>query len=95
MYFGGNSVNKKTLKDLNDMKEVSVPQFGSQYDYFFAILEDYYIAKLCGDEQIKGELSHWNEEAQIEIVNILADNIEARGLMDFDRSDILALLSLD
>lgn len=37
--------NKKTLKYLNDMKNSKMPPFDSQYEFFFATLEDYYIAK--------------------------------------------------
>lgn len=83
--------NKKTLKDLNDMKNNKMSQFGNQYEFFFETLEDYYIAKMDGKERIKAELSHWDSEAQKEIVCKLADIIESDGLIGFDRNDILSL----
>ena len=85
--------NKKTLKYLNDMKNKKMPPFGNQYEFFFATLEDYYIAKMNGKERIKTELSKWDSEAQKEIVNILADIIESDGLIGFDRNDILSLVN--
>lgn len=85
--------NKKTLKFLNDMKNNKMLPFGNQYEFFFATLEDYYIAKMDGKERIKTELSKWDSEAQKEIVNILADIIESDGLIGFDRNDILSLVN--
>ena len=84
--------NERTLKYLNDMKNNKMPPFDSQYEFFFATLEDYYIAKMDGKERIKTELSKWDSEAQKEIVNILADIIESDGLIGFDRNDILSLV---
>lgn len=84
--------NKKTLKYLNDMKNSKMPPFDSQYEFFFATLEDYYIAKMDGKERIKTELSKWDSEAQKEIVCKLADIIESDELIDFDRNDILSLV---
>lgn len=84
--------NKKTLKFLNDMKNNKMSPFGNQYEFFFATLEDYYIAKMDGKERIKTELAEWDSEAQKEIVNILADIIESDGLIGFDRNDILSLV---
>lgn len=84
--------NKKTLKFLNDMKNNKMSPFGNQYKFFFATLEDYYIAKMDGKERIKTELSKWDSEAQKEIVNILADIIESDGLIGFNRNDILSLV---
>lgn len=85
--------NKKTLKFLNDMKNHKMPPFSNQYEFFFATLEDYYIAKMNGKERIKTELSKWDSEAQKEIVNILANIIESDGLIGFDRNDILSLVN--
>lgn len=85
--------NKKTLKYLNNMKNKKMPLFGNQYEFFFATLKDYYIAKMNGKERIKTELSKWDSEAQKEIVNILADIIESDGLIGFDRNDILSLIN--
>ena len=82
---------KKTLKFLNDMKNNKMSPFGNQYEFFFATLENYYIAKMNGKERIKIELS--NSEAQKEIVNILANIIESDGLIGFDRNDILSLIN--
>lgn len=84
--------NKRTLKYLNDMKNNKMSPFGNQYEFFFATLEDYYIAKMDGKERIKTELSKWDSEAQKEIVNILADIIESDGLIGFNRNDILSLV---
>lgn len=84
---------KKTLKFLNDMKNNKMSPFGNQYEFFFATLENYYIAKMNGKERIKIELSKWDSEAQKEIVNILAKIIESDGLIGFDRNDILSLIN--
>lgn len=84
--------NMKTLNDLNDMKNNKMLSFGNQYEFFFATLEDYYIAKMDGKKRIKTELSKWDSETQKEIVNILADIIESDGLIGFDRNDILSLV---
>lgn len=84
--------NKRTLKYLNGMKNNKMPPFDSQYEFFFATLEDYYIAKSDGAKIIKDELAEWDSEAQKEIVNILADIIESDGLIGFDRNDILSLV---
>ena len=74
------------------MKNNKMSPFGNQYEFFFATLEDYYIAKMDGKERIKTELSKWDSETQKEIVNILADIIESDGLIGFDRNDILSLV---
>lgn len=84
---------KKTLKFLNDMKNNKMSPFGNQYEFFFATLKNYYIAKMNGKERIKIELSKWDSEAQKEIVNILANIIESDGLIGFDRNDILSLIN--
>ena len=84
---------KKTLKFLNHMKNNKMSPFGNQYEFFFATLENYYIAKMNGKERIKIELSKWDSEAQKEIVNILANIIESDGLIGFDRNDILSLIN--
>lgn len=75
------------------MKNNKMSPFGNQYEFFFATLEDYYIAKMNGKERIKIELSKWDSEAQKEIVNILANIIESDGLIGFDRNDILSLIN--
>lgn len=83
---------RKTLRDLHDMKTTEVDLFGNQYNYFFATLEDYYIAKMEGRSRIKAELLQWDTEAKREIVEELADRLEATGLMNFNRDDILSLV---
>ena len=83
--------NEKTLKDLNDMKNNKMSPFGNQYEFFFATLEDYYIAKMDGKERIKTELSKWDSEAQKEIVCKLSDIIETNNMIGFDRNEILSL----
>lgn len=82
--------NKKTLKDLNDMKN-KPSMFGNQYEFFFMTLEDYCIGKIDGRERIKRELLNWDSEAKKEIVCKLADIIETDGLVEFNRDDILLL----
>lgn len=84
--------NKKSLKDLYDMKNNKMPLFGNEYDYFFATLEDYYIGKMYGKERIKVELSHWELEAQKEIAYKLADILEADELIEFNRNEILSMI---
>lgn len=84
--------NEKTLNDLNNMKNNKMLPFGNQYEHFFAMLEDFYITKMDGKERIKAELSHWNIEAQKEIVCKLVDVIESNGLIiGFNKEDILSL----
>ena len=82
----------KTLKDLKEMKNESCIPFGTQYEYFFAGLEDYYIAKSDGVERIKVELKNWDKEAQFFIVNELANRISESGIMEFDKKEILSLI---
>ena len=74
------------------MKKEKREPFGTQYDYFFATLENYYIANLYGIERIKVELEKWDKEAQIFIVSELADRIDENGIMEFDRNEILLLI---
>lgn len=82
----------KTLKDLEEMKNNTMVPFGNQYEYLFATLEDYYIAKMDGLNRIKAELQNWDEEAQRVIVNKLADIISESGNIGFDRNEILSLV---
>lgn len=82
----------KTLKDLEEMKNKEVFPFGNQYDYFFATLEDYYIAKMDGLNRIKIELQNWDKESQQVIVNQLIDIISENGIMEFDKNEILSLI---
>lgn len=83
---------KKTLKDLETMKNKSVIPFGSQYEFLFTTLEDYYIAKLDGVARIKSELSNWDIEAQKVIANKLIDIISEDGIVGFDKNEILSLI---
>lgn len=83
---------KKTLKDLEDMKNKSMIPFGNQYDFLFATLEDYYIGKMDGINRIKAELSNWDLEAQKVIANKLIDIISESGIIGFDKNEILSLI---
>lgn len=83
---------KKTLEDLETMKNKSMIPFGSQYEFLFATLEDYYIAKLDGVARIKTELSNWDIEAQKVIANKLIDIISEDGIVSFDKNEILSLI---
>lgn len=85
----------KTLKDLEDMKKIPMIPFENQYDYLFATLENYYIAKLDGISRIEKELNGWDKEAQKFIVNKLADIISEDGVIGFDRNEILSLVKLE
>lgn len=82
----------KTLKDLEEMKNKTIVPFGSQYDYLFTTLEDYYVAKPDGVNRIKAELQNWDKESQRFIVNKLVDIISDSGIIDFDRNEILSLI---
>lgn len=82
----------KTLIDLEEMKKMSMPPFGNQYDYLFATLEDYYIAKMDGIERIKAELQNWDKEAQKVIVNKLVEIISEDEMIGFDKNVILSLV---
>lgn len=82
----------KTLRDLEEMKNKAMIPFGNQYDYLFATLEDYYIAKLDGVDRIKAELQNWDKESQRFIVNKLADIISESGIIGFDKNEILSLI---
>lgn len=83
---------KKTLKDLEDMKNKSMIPFGNRYDFLFATLEDYYIGKMDGINRIKAELSNWDLEAQKVIANKLIDIISESGIIGFDKNEILSLI---
>lgn len=83
---------KKTLKDLEAMKNKSMIPFGSQYEFLFATLEDYYIAKMDGVNRIKDELNNWDVEAQKVIANKLIDIISESGIIGFDKNEILSLI---
>lgn len=79
----------KTLKDLEKMKNETITPFGNQYDYLFARLEDYYIAKADGVNRIKAELQNWDKEAQQVIINELESIISASGIIRFDKNKFL------
>ena len=81
----------KSIKDLEEMKNQKCIPFGSQYNFFFMTLEDYYVGKLDGLARIKAELSNWNMEAQIVIVNELISIISASGIAGFDEEDLWKL----
>lgn len=83
---------KKTLKDLEDMKNKSTTPFGSQYEFLLATLEDYYIGKMDGINRIKTEFSNWDVDAQKVIVNNLIGNISDSGIIGFDENEILSLI---
>lgn len=84
----------KTLKDFEQMKtEKSIP-FGTQYDYFIARLEDYYIAKQDGFARIKSKLSQWDEEAQKVIIQILVETIYNNGIVGLNKQEITVKLRL-
>ena len=82
----------KTLKDLEEMKKIPMIPFENQYDYIFATLEDYYIAKMDGINRIKAELKNWDIEAQKVIVNKLVEILSEDELIGFDKNEILSLL---
>ena len=82
----------KTLKDLEEMKNITMIPFGNQYDFLFATLEDYYIAKMDGIDRIKAELKNWDNEAQKVIVNKLVEIISEDEMIGFDKNEILSLL---
>lgn len=83
----------KTVKDLEEMKNKSMIPFGNQYEFLFATLEDYYIAKMDGINRIKAELSNWDAEAQRVIVNRLVEIISEDDLYEFNPNEILSLIS--
>lgn len=82
----------RTLKDLEEMKGKAMIPFGNQYDYFFAKLEDYYIAKMDGLNRIGVELQNWDREAQQVIANRLIEILSENGIVGFNRNEILALV---
>lgn len=82
----------KTLKDLAEMRNKCNVPFGTQYDYFFDALVDCYIAKTYGVERIRTELKNWDKEAQEFIVGELADRISEKGIIEFDKNEILSLI---
>lgn len=83
---------KKTIKDLEEMKNKSMIPFGNQYEFLFATLEDYYIGKMDGINRIKTELSNWDVEAQKVIANKLVEIISEGGIIGFDKNEILSLI---
>lgn len=82
----------KTLKDLEDMKTQKSSLWGTQYDLFFARLEDYYISKLDGIDRIQAELSNWDKDAQEIIINELIRIISNSGIIGFNKNKLLSLL---
>ncbi len=82
----------KTLKDLEEMKNKSCIPFGNQYEYLFATLEDYYIAKMDGLSRIKAELEQWDNDAKKVIVEKLVVIIAESGIVGFDKNEILSLI---
>ena len=82
----------KTRKDLEKMKKEKCVPFGTEYDYFFGLLENYYIGKMNGVERIEAELRNWDKDTQHFIVNELVDRIAKSGIMGFDRNEILSLI---
>ena len=82
----------KTLQDLTEMRNKSSIPFETQYENFFARLEDYYIGKSNGKDRIRTELCNWDKAAQDFIVNELAARISETGIMEFDSKDILSLV---
>lgn len=86
------NVDLKTLEDLENMKKEACIPYGTQYDYFFAALQDLYIAKLDGLSRIKAELEQWDDEAKEVIAEKLIDIISESGIMEFDKNEILKLM---
>ena len=82
----------KTLKDLEEMKTKPNNIFETQYKFFFANLENYYLDKFDGTERIKAELSNWDKEAQGFIMGELIEMVSKSGIMGFDKSELLSLL---
>lgn len=82
----------KTLKDLEEMKQKRCVPFANQYEYFFSMLENYYIGKIDGKERIRVELANWNQEAKVFICKTLIEIISKSGMMEFDESEIWALM---
>lgn len=83
---------KKTLEDLEAMKNKTIIPFGNQYEFLFATLEDYYITKMDGVNRLKAELNNWDIEAQKVITNKLIDIISESGIIGFDKNEILSLI---
>lgn len=82
----------KTLQDLAEMRNRTSIPFGTQYENFFARLEDYYIGKLDGKDRIRAELQDWDKEAQDFIVNELVARISESRIVGFDKNEILSLI---
>lgn len=82
----------KTVKDLEEMKSKSMFPFENQYEFLFATLEDYYIAKTDGMNRIKIELSYWDTEAQKVIADRLIEIISESEIVGFDKNEILSLI---
>ena len=81
----------KTMVDLENMKLLRCPPFGSYYEYYIETLADYYISKFDGINRIKNELKDWNKETQNYIVDILIKRIGQS--INFDPNKLLALNS--
>lgn len=81
----------KTLQDLEKMKDVSNKYFVNQYEYYFECLKDRYRAKQGGLDMIKNELSKWDKEAQLYMINKLVDDFSRSG-MYCDEKELFGLL---
>jgi hypothetical protein len=82
----------KTLQDLEKMKEVSNKHFTNQYEYYFECLKDRYRAnKQGGLDTIKSELSKWDKESQLFMINKIVNDLTISGWY-FDENELLHLL---
>lgn len=82
----------QTLQDLEKMKEVSNKHFTNQYEYYFECLKDRYRAnKQGGLDTIKSELSKWDKESQLFMINKIVNDLIISGWY-FDENELLHLL---
>lgn len=82
----------KTLQDLEKMKEVSNKHFTNQYEYYFECLKDRYrFNKQGGLDTIKSELSKWDKESQLFMINKIVNDLTISGLY-FDQNELFHLL---
>lgn len=70
----------KTLSDLEEMKNKKHESYKTYYNYFFAYLSHNYVSKLGGFEIVKSELSNWDEESQLVILERLIEELREIGM---------------
>jgi hypothetical protein len=77
----------KTFKEFEDYKKIPIEGFGNEFNYSIEWLEDLYVAKINGVNQIKTWLLQWDLDARKKILALVAKRCSERGIVEFDYSE--------